>query len=65
MQKLIGKKISMKILNISILTIVISFAFSTATFSNHLKGKSKKEIDKYLEIRTVSLPAKFDKIKIK
>ena len=65
MQKLIGKKISMKILNISILTIVISFVFSTATFSNHLKGKSKKEIDRYLEIRTVSLPAKFNKIKIK
>ena len=66
MQKLIGKKeISMKILNISILTVIISFAFSTATFSNHLKGKSKEEIDKYLEIRTVSLPAKFDKIKIK
>lgn len=55
----------MKIFNISILTVLISFAFSVATFSNHLKGKSKKEIDKYLESRTVSLPAKFDKIKIK
>ena len=66
MQKLIGKKeISMKILNISILTIIISFVFSTAVFSDHLKDKSKKEIDKYLEIRTISLPAKFDKIKIK
>jgi CubicO group peptidase (beta-lactamase class C family) len=58
-------KFIMKIFNICILTALISFAFSTATFSDHLKGKSKKEIDKYLEIRTVSLPAKFDKIKIK
>ena len=34
------------------------------SFSEHLKGKSKKVHDEYLEIRIVGLPSQFDNIKI-
>lgn len=55
----------MKILQIGIITILFTLIFNSVSFSSHLKDKSKKEKDKYLEIRTVGIPAKFDKTKIK
>ena len=55
----------MKILQIGIITFLFTLIFNSASFSSHLKDKSKKEKDKYLEIRTVGIPAQFDKTKIK
>ena len=55
----------MKIFQIFIITFLFTLFFNTASFPNHLKGKSKKEKDKYLELRTVGLPSQFDKTEIK
>ena len=53
----------MKILKISIVAILFALVFNTASFSTHLKDKSKKEKEKYLEIRTVNLPSQLNKVK--
>ena len=54
----------MKLLHISIISLLFTLIFNTTSFSKHLKGKSKKVHDEYLEIRIVGLPSQFDKIKI-
>ena len=54
----------MKLLHISIISLLFTLIFNTTSFSEHLKGKSKKVHDEYLEIRIVGLPSQFDKIKI-
>ena len=54
----------MKILKISIGVVLFALVFNTSSFSSHLKGKSKKEKEKYLEIRTVNLPSQLNKVKI-
>ena len=53
-----------KILSVTLFTFLSCIIFSSTSFSSHLKDKSKKEKDKYLEIRIVSLPSKFSKIQI-
>ena len=55
----------MKILKISIVAILFAFVFNTASFSNHLKDKSKKEKEKWHELRLGNWPSQFDKVKIK
>ena len=54
----------MKLLHISIISLLFTLIFNTTSFSKHLKGKSKKVHDEYLEIRIVGLPSQFDNIKI-
>ena len=54
----------MKLLHISIISLLFTLIFNTTSFSKHLKGKSKKVHDEYLENRIVGLPSQFDNIKI-
>ena len=54
----------MKILKTIIVAILFALVFNTISFSSHLKGKSKKEKEIYLERRTVNLPSQLNKVKI-
>jgi len=54
----------MKLLHLSIISLLFTLIFNTTSFSKHLKGKSKKVHDEYLEKRIVGLPSQFDQIKI-
>ncbi len=44
--------------------LIFSVSFSSLTVAEHLKGKSKKELDRFLEGRIVGTPAEFNKIVI-
>ena len=44
--------------------LIFSVSFSSLTVAEHLKGKSKKELDRFLEGRVVGTPAEFNKIVI-
>ena len=54
----------MKLLHISIISLLFTLIFNTTSFSKHLKGKSKKVHDEYLEKRIVGSRSKFNNIKI-
>ena len=54
----------MKLLHISIISLLFTLIFNTTSFSEHLKGKSKKVHDEYLEKRIVGSRSKFNNIKI-
>ena len=54
----------MKLLLISIISLLFTLIFNTTSFSKHLKGKSKKVHDEYLEKRIVGSRSKFNNIKI-
>ena len=54
----------MKLLHISIISLLFTLIFNTTSFSEHLKGKSKKELAKYLQLRTVEIPSQFNKVVI-
>jgi len=45
-------------------TLLFTFVLSASSFSSHLKNKSKKEKEKYLEIRIAKIPSEFNQIKI-
>ena len=47
-----------------IATIILSFLFNSSLWADHLKGKSKQELDRFLKGRIVGTPAEFDKILI-
>lgn len=54
----------MKLSHITIISLLFTLIFNTTSFSKHLKGKSKKVLNEYLEKRIVGLPSQFDQIKI-
>ena len=54
----------MKLLHICIVSLLFTLIFNTTSFSKHLKGKSKKVHDEYLEKRIVGSRSKFNNIKI-
>jgi len=51
-----------KPINIIIASLLFIFILNTESFSSHLKDKSKKEKEKYLEIRISKIPSDFSKI---
>ena len=54
----------MKLSHITIISLLFTLIFNTTSFSEHLKGKSKKVHDEYLEKRIVGSRSKFNNIKI-
>ena len=54
----------MKLLHISIISLLFTLIFNTTSFSEHLKGKSKEELAKYLQFRTIEIPSQFNKVVI-
>ena len=54
----------MKLLHISIISLLFTLIFNTTSFSKHLNDKSKKVHDEYLEKRIVGSRSKFNNIKI-
>ena len=55
---------SMRNLKILITTLILSILFNSSLSADHLKGKSKQELDKFLKGRIVGTPAEFKKILI-
>ena len=54
----------MKNLKTLIATIILSILFISSLLADHLKGKSKQELDRFLKGRVVGTPAEFNKILI-
>ena len=54
----------MKNLKNIIITILLSILFNSSLSADHLKGKSKQELDRFLKGRIVGTPAEFDKVLI-
>ena len=54
----------MKLSHITIISLLFTLIFNTTSFSDHLKGKSKKVHDEYLEKRIVGSRSKFNNVKI-
>ncbi len=44
--------------------LILSCLFNSSTIAEHLKGKSQKELNKFLEGRIVGTPAEFNKVLI-
>lgn len=54
----------MKLSHITIISLLFTLIFNTTSFSDHLKGKSKKVFNEYLEKRIVGSRSKFNNVKI-
>ena len=54
----------MKKLKKIIITILLSILFNSSLSADHLKGKSKQELDRFLKGRIVGTPAEFNKVLI-